>query len=323
MSGAQPKGWGHKAGTGLFALLGMASPIANMWDAIAKRKDFSKPMGGLIKIKRPNIDLTKSLDSWANLNKTGALKTRRRPDMGVSIQQMRNLMKVAGLRGSGMGRSAQRLLSGAAARRAARQAASAAKATPLKDELINIFSPRGLAAAATTSFLTPIGAAAAERFVLPHLAKPKSGLAQYLTKDTAMGALALTGLAGLGVTTAGLAGSMFDKVSDSIKRRMAYSQMFEQFPELKEVPKDKVDGYWGILEQFSPKLTTNPLVAGQFVSNMVNYGMEGVDHNTVGLLAKTEGDILRNNLNSMELSNSLGRNPISLLNLKMLTDEDL
>lgn len=322
MSDVQPKGWGHKAGTGLFALLGMAGPIANMWDAVAKRKDFSKPMGGLIKIKRPNIDLTKSLDSWANLNKTGALKTRRRPDMGVSIQQMRNLIKVAGHHGSGM-RSAQRLLSGAATRRAARQAASATKASPLKDELINILSPRGLAAAATASFLTPIGAAAAERFVLPHLAKPKSGLAQHLNKDMAMGALALTGLAGLGVTTAGLAGSMFNKVSDSIKRRMAYSQMFEQFPELKEVPKDKVDGYWGILEQFSPKLTTNPLVAGQFVSNMVNYGMEGVDHNTVGLLAKTEGDILRNNLNSMELSNSLGHNPISLLNLKMLADGDL
>ena len=322
MSGAQPKGWGHKAGTGLFALLGMASPIANMWDAIAKRKDFSKPMGGLIKIKRPNIDLTKSLDSWANLNKTGALKTRRRPDMGVSIQQMRNLMKVASQRRPGVGARTQKMRNlMKVAARWGDWGRSAGRA--LGDELINIFSPRGLASSVAASFLTPIGTAAAERFVLPHLAKPKSGLAQYLNKDMAMGALALTGLAGLGVTTAGLAGSMFNKVSDSIKRRMAYSQMFEQFPELKEVPKDKVDGYWGILEQFSPKLTTNPLVAGQFVSNMVNYGMEGVDHNTVGLLAKTEGDILRNNLNSMELSNSLGRNPISLLNLRMLMDEDL
>lgn len=323
MSDAQPKGWGHKAGTGLFALLGMASPIANMWDAVAKGKNFSKPMGGLIKIKRPNIDLTKSLDSWANLNKTGALKTRRRPDMGVSIQQMRNLMKVAGHYGSGMGRTAQRLMNGAAAKRAARQATSATKASPLRDELLSILSPRGLAAGVAASFLAPIGAAAAEKYVLPSLAKPKSGLAQYLNKDMAMGALALTGLAGLGVTTAGLAGSMFNKVSDSIKRRMAYSQMFEQFPELKEVPKDKVDGYWGVLEQFSPKLTTNPLVAGQFVSNMVNYGMEGIDHNTVGLLAKTEGDILRNNLNSVELSRDLARGPIPLLNLKTLMEEDI
>ncbi|NCU31069.1 hypothetical protein EOM57_04665, partial [Candidatus Saccharibacteria bacterium] len=279
MSGAQPKGWGHKAGTGLFALLGMSSPIANMWDAVAKGKDFSKPTGGLIKIKRPNIDLTKSLDSWANLNKTGALKTRRRPDMGVSIQQMRNLMKVASkrrpnvgvntqqmrnlmkvaaLRGSGMGSAAGRAAGNALGKVLGKAfkdiaAAGATKATPLKDALIDIFSPRGLASTAAASFITPIGTAAAERYVLPYLAKPKSGLAQYLNKDMAMGALALTGLAGLGVTTAGLAGSMFDKVSDSIKRRMAYSQMFEQFPELKEVPKDKVDGYWGILEQFSPK----------------------------------------------------------------------
>lgn len=265
-----------------------------------------------------------SIQQMRNLMKVAS---QRRPGVGVNTQQMRNLTKVAGHYGSGMGRTAQRLLNGAAARRAGRQAAAAAqnaaKKSPLRDELLSIFSPKGLVSAATGSFLAPIGAAAAERFILPHLAKPKSGLAQYLNKDMAMGALALTGLAGLGVTTAGLAGSMFNKVSDSIKRRMAYSQMFEQFPELKEVPKDKVDGYWGVLEQFSPKLTTNPLVAGQFVSNMVNYGMEGIDHNTVGLLAKTEGDILRNNLNSVELSNSLGRNPIPLLNLKMLMEDDL
>lgn len=309
MSDAQPKGWGHKAGTGLFALLGMAGPIANMWDATVKSKNFSKPAGGLLKIKRPNIDLTKSMDSWADLNKTGALKTRRRPDMGVSIQQMRNLMKVAARRRPGVGVNTQ-------------QMRNLTKVAGISNELLSIFSPRGLAAAATGSFLGPIGAAAAERFILPHLAKPKSGLAQYLTKDTAMGALALTGLAGLGVTTAGLAGSMFDKVSDSIKRRMSYSQMFEQFPELKEVPKDKVDGYWKVLEEFSPKLTTNPLVAGQFVSNMVNYGMEGIDHNTVGLLAKTEGDILRNNLDGVELSSTLARG-VPLLNLKMLMEDDL
>ena len=121
--------------------------------------------------------------------------------------------------------------------------------------------------------------------------RPKSPLMQLAESPIAKAAIPLAGLAALtGVGVAGL-NSVIDRGSDAIKQHNSYKQMFNEFPELNEMPRTQVDKYWTVLENFAPKLTTNPLVAGQFISNMASYGMHGIDHNVVGQLAKIENDL--------------------------------
>ena len=74
-------------------------------------------------------------------------------------------------------------------------------------------------------------------------------------------------------------GNIYDKISDAVKQEMSYRQMFEEFPNLKEMPREQVDKFWGVLTDYAPKLTINPLVAGQFIESMANYGMKGIDYN--------------------------------------------
>lgn len=121
--------------------------------------------------------------------------------------------------------------------------------------------------------------------------RPKSPLMQLAESPIAKAAIPLAGLAALtGVGVAGL-NSIIDRGSDAVKQHNSYKQMFNEFPELNEMPRTQVDKYWTVLENFAPKLTTNPLVAGQFISNMASYGMHGIDHNVVGQLAKIENDL--------------------------------
>lgn len=95
-------------------------------------------------------------------------------------------------------------------------------------------------------------------------------------------------VAGLGLLSGALASGIYDKASDAYKRSAAYEQMFEEFPQLKEVPRETVDKYWNVLNDYAPKLTINPLVAGQFVENMLNYGVRGIDHNVASQLLEAE-----------------------------------
>ncbi len=96
---------------------------------------------------------------------------------------------------------------------------------------------------------------------------------------------------GLGTIGAMGASTLYGTAKDAVKKELAYHQMFEEFPELAEMPRTQVDKYWSVLDDFAPKLTTNPLVAGQFISNMASYGMRGIDHNVVGQLAQISGHI--------------------------------
>lgn len=95
----------------------------------------------------------------------------------------------------------------------------------------------------------------------------------------------------LGTIGVSAGSALYDKAKDAVKKHLSYNAMFEEFPELNEMPRTQVDKYWNVLNDFAPKLTTNPLVAGQFISNMASYGMRGVDHNVVGQLAKIQGDL--------------------------------
>ena len=122
--------------------------------------------------------------------------------------------------------------------------------------------------------------------------KPRSPLEQLAESPLARAAVPLAGLAALTGVGVAAANSLVDRGADAVKKNTSYKQMFEEFPELAEMPRTQVDKYWKVLDDFAPKLTTNPLVAGQFISNMASYGMRGIDHNVVGQLAKIENDLV-------------------------------
>lgn len=134
-------------------------------------------------------------------------------------------------------------------------------------------------------------------------AAPAGGLLKGMLESPLMrNAMPIVNALALGTIGLSAGSAIYDKVKDSVKKNMAYKAMFDEFPELNDMPRTQVDKYWGVLNDFAPKLTTNPLVAGQFISNMASYGMRGIDHNVVGQLAKIQGDLR----NSSGLTNSLG-----------------
>lgn len=128
--------------------------------------------------------------------------------------------------------------------------------------------------------------------------------------ETALAAAAAVGLLNVGKN---VATGVYGTVRDAVKRNEAYHQMFEEFPNLNELPREQVDKYWGVLNEFAPKLTTNPLVAGQFIDNMATYGMKGIDHNVVGQLAQISHSINQANNGGEMLKgfNALGTSAFS------------
>lgn len=121
---------------------------------------------------------------------------------------------------------------------------------------------------------------------------PAGGLLKGMLESPMMrNAMPIVNALALGTIGLSAGSAIYDKVKDAVKQNLAYKAMFDEFPELQEMPRTQVDKYWGVLKDFAPKLTTNPLVAGQFISNMASYGMRGIDHNVVGQLAKIQGDL--------------------------------
>lgn len=126
--------------------------------------------------------------------------------------------------------------------------------------------------------------------------------------EAAQGAMPALQLGALGAMTGMAASGIYDRVSDYMKRNAAYDQMFNEFPMLNEVPREQVDKFWGVLNDFAPKLATNPIVAGQFVENMLNYGVKGIDHNVAQQLLQSEATA-RNagGRDIFELLNTIGK----------------
>lgn len=94
-------------------------------------------------------------------------------------------------------------------------------------------------------------------------------------------------LYGLG---AGALGSvMYEQYQDHKRSQEAYKEMFTRFPELQEIDPNKIDDYWTLMSQYSPSMTRNPLVAGQFIKNMAEYNMQGVDFPTLKSILDIEG----------------------------------
>ena len=94
---------------------------------------------------------------------------------------------------------------------------------------------------------------------------------------------------GVGLGTAIAARQVYSPIEDAYKSEQAYPEMFNKFPELKNANQEKVDDYWNIMREYSPAMTHNPIVAGQFIKNMMDFGMEGIDHPTLKSLIDIQG----------------------------------
>jgi len=106
-------------------------------------------------------------------------------------------------------------------------------------------------------------------------------------------------LYGLG---AGALGSvMYDQYMDHKRSQEAYKEMFTRFPELQEIDPNKIDDYWTLMSQYSPSMTRNPLVAGQFIKNMAEYNMQGVDFPTLKSILDIEGSANKQKTDIMNL----------------------
>lgn len=106
-------------------------------------------------------------------------------------------------------------------------------------------------------------------------------------------------LYGLG---AGMLGShLHGKYQEGKQTQQAYTEMFERFPELSDVDPQRVDDYWGLMAQYAPSMTRNPLVAGQFIKNMDDYNLKGVDFPTLKSLLDIEVSSGRKEQDTLDL----------------------
>lgn len=81
----------------------------------------------------------------------------------------------------------------------------------------------------------------------------------------------------------------------------AYTEMFERFPELNEIDTQRIDDYWGLMSQYAPAMTRNPLVAGQFIKNMNDYNLKGVDFPTLKSILDIETAASKHEMDLMSL----------------------
>ena len=109
----------------------------------------------------------------------------------------------------------------------------------------------------------------------------------------------IAALTALGGAAAGSVYELGSLANAKYKQYKAYHQMFEEFPEFKDMKREQVDKYWQVLKDYAPSFTENPLVAGQFISNMMQYNMRGVDHAVAGSLAKSQSDVMKGRATSM------------------------
>lgn len=95
-------------------------------------------------------------------------------------------------------------------------------------------------------------------------------------KDKLTTGLHVLGLAGLGY---GLLRDILTPVVEKAQAGIAFKKMQEKVPSLKERDPEQVKDYFNVIQTFSPKAATNPLVAGALVNKMMEFG--GVDHKLV------------------------------------------
>jgi hypothetical protein len=79
-----------------------------------------------------------------------------------------------------------------------------------------------------------------------------------------------------------------DPIMQKRKEMESYNLLKTKTPQLQDVEDEKIKDLFGIIQTFSPRAATNPLVAGALINKMVQF--EGVDSNLVKDLAQIQGD---------------------------------
>lgn len=97
----------------------------------------------------------------------------------------------------------------------------------------------------------------------------------------ALQTLALASFAGIGGY------QLYDLIKQKRAEASGYKNMMAKNPSLSEYPEEQVKDYFSVVDSFSPKSASNPLVAGALVNKMIQFG--GVDHKIVQDLANIEG----------------------------------
>lgn len=108
-------------------------------------------------------------------------------------------------------------------------------------------------------------------------------------KDIAYPTLATLGMAGLGY---GLLKDILTPIVHKAQGAIAFKKMTEKVPSLAEKDPEQVKDYFNVVQTFSPKAATNPLVAGALVNKMMEFG--GVDHKLVQDISSIQSGINQN-----------------------------
>lgn len=79
-----------------------------------------------------------------------------------------------------------------------------------------------------------------------------------------------------------------DPFLQSRAEKQTLEQLKQVTPQLQDIDDQTIKDYFGVIQTFSPRTATNPLVSGALVNKMIQF--EGVDSNLVKDLATIQGD---------------------------------
>ena len=103
------------------------------------------------------------------------------------------------------------------------------------------------------------------------------------------------------LTTALLGGSavagkelIFEPIKKNRDIKRSFASMSEKVPQLAEKDPDQIQDYFSVVKTFSPKVASNPLVAGALVNKMIEFG--GIDHKLVQDISAIESGLARPSL---------------------------
>lgn len=94
---------------------------------------------------------------------------------------------------------------------------------------------------------------------------------------------------GGGILAASLLQQLLKPLAEKVKANISYNQLIDKNPVLAEKDPQLIKDYFGVINTFSPKAASNPLVAGALVNKMMEFG--GVDHKLVQDIAAIQAGI--------------------------------
>jgi hypothetical protein len=94
--------------------------------------------------------------------------------------------------------------------------------------------------------------------------------------------------AGSGLVGFGLGSELAQESKQNKNINESLKMLKEKTPQLKQYDDDQIKDYFEVVRTFSPKSSSNPLVAGSLVNKMLEYG--GVDHKLIQDISNIKED---------------------------------